>query len=119
MAKKYGFSENELASVMPRDMECVYCGEKMLYPYDLANRKKSATLEHLNHIRPFYKQYGLLLSGLTYCCGSCNSSRGKKSLFEWFAKPYCSPERNNINRATVAEPVRKYIERRIAEGAEW
>jgi len=48
-------------------------------------------------------------SELAVCCGSCNSSRGKLQLSDWFGSPYCRAK--GINEITVAEPVRKYLRR--------
>lgn len=109
MANKFGFSEEELKSVRDRDKRCVYCDKPMIYPWMSSKRRDSATIEHLRETRPFYKHEGLKIEGLVLCCGSCNSSRGKKTLLDWFKKEYCT--KNKINEKTVAEPVKKYLQR--------
>lgn len=71
------------------------------------NRADQATIEHLNFDGPFYWKDGLRKEDLAICCGACNSSRGKKTLADWFKKEYCA--RRNINENTVAEPVKRYL----------
>jgi hypothetical protein len=68
-----------------------------------------ATIEHLNEKRPFYWDEGLKKGGLAICCGSCNSSRGRKTLRDWFASPYCG--QRHISATTVAAPVKRYLRR--------
>jgi len=63
-----------------------------------------ATIEHLNHLPPWNNP-----STVAFCCLSCNASRSNKKLLDWFKKPYCIER--NINYATVARPVREYIEK--------
>lgn len=108
MAKKYGFTEEELKPIRNRDEKCVYCDKPMVKPSTGTDRRNWATVEHLNEKRPFYKEEGLKIEGLVICCFSCNSSRGKKSLKEWFEGSYCT-EKHKINPSTVADVVKKYI----------
>lgn len=68
-----------------------------------------ATIEHLNEHPPFYWKEGLTEEGLAICCGSCNSSRGNKTLREWFRTAYCRERARPINAGTVAEPVKRYL----------
>lgn len=67
------------------------------------------TIEHLNEKPPFYWQDGVREEGLAICCGSCNSSRGDRSLQEWFQTAYCRERNPPINAATVAAPVKTYL----------
>ena len=61
-----------------------------------------ATIEHLNHLPPWDNPKTIAI-----CCGSCNSSRGKKTILEWFKSTYCVEK--NISPATVSQPVLDYI----------
>ncbi len=110
MAKnKFGIPESVLSQMRVRDKACVYCRKAMVYPYVAENCGACATIEHLNFDGPFYWREGLRADDIVLCCGSCNSSRGKKKLTDWFATPYCSHK--NINAKTVAAPVRSYLRR--------
>lgn len=81
----------------------------MVYPY-IANRcMDCATIEHLNFDGPFYWGKGLQAEDIVICCGSCNSSRGVKTLTDWFKTSYCIEK--NVNSSSVAAPVRSYFER--------
>jgi hypothetical protein len=60
------------------------------------------TIEHLNRFPPYNDP-----TTVSFCCWSCNSSRGDKLLIDWFKTPYC--QSRNINAATVTEPVRIYL----------
>lgn len=109
MAKKnYGIPDKVLADIAERDKSCVYCRKVMLYPYQVENRKDSATIEHLNCEPPFHWSDGLREDGIVMCCASCNSSRGAKTLAKWFESQYCI--NRNINADTVAEPVKIYLQ---------
>jgi len=61
-----------------------------------------ATIEHFNNDGPFNEKYNVAI-----CCRRCNSSKGAKSLSDWFETPYCSEEK--INEETVAKPVKEYL----------
>ena len=105
MTKKFGIPEDVLNKIKARDKTCVYC-------HKVFNRASDwhgdwATIEHFREDGPFYWKEGLKEEDLAICCWSCNSSRGKKELLNWFKIPYCI--KNNINKRRVAEPVKKYI----------
>ena len=102
MKDKYGLAEDELDRIRERDENCVYCHKKMVNPCSNNCRFDWATIEHLNHLAPWNNPVTVAI-----CCGSCNSSRGKRKLLDWFKTPYCIQE--NINGETVAEPVKEYI----------
>ena len=104
MLDKYGLKEKDKEKVRLRDTHCVYCGKKMIYPYNPKNRQDSATVEHLNHLPPWNNP-----DTIAYCCGSCNSSRGRQRIIDWFNSKYCVER--NINIDTVSAPVREYIKR--------
>jgi hypothetical protein len=102
MANKYGLPEEELNKIRARDKTCVYCHKLMIIPNGDGRRGDWATIEHLNHLPSWNNP-----ATVAICCWSCNSSRGKKKLIDWFKTPYCLGK--NINENTVTEPVRKYI----------
>ena len=110
MANKFGIPEEELMKIRVRDKNCVYCHKKMIYPYDVTNRKDSTTIEHLNFDGPFYWKENLQIKDIVICCGQCNSSRSIKKLPDWFKTKYCITR--NINKNTVTGPVKKYLKRK-------
>ena len=99
---KYGIPEDELKKIRARDKTCAYCHKEMVRPRIGEDRRRWATIEHLNHLPPWNNPKTIVI-----CCGSCNSSRGKQLLSDWFVTPYCIER--NINEKTVSEPVRKYV----------
>jgi hypothetical protein len=99
----YGISKKDEERIRARDKTCVYCHEKVVDP-KLGDFRKRATIEHLNHLPPWNNPITVVI-----CCGSCNSSRGKQKLLDWFKKPYCVDRDTKINLENVAEPVREYI----------
>lgn len=105
MANKYGISEDVLKKIGARDKNCVYCHKPMIYPYVRKKQRDCATIEHLNHLPPWDNPVTVVI-----CCGSCNSSRGKKLLLNWFLTPYCIERKRGINEQTVAKPVKEYIQ---------
>ena len=107
MANQFGIPENELQKIRNRDKKCVYCHKIMINPYNSKNHKDSATIEHLNPLPPFYWKEGMQIENITICCGSCNSSRGAKKLYDWFKTKYCVER--NINENTISNPVKKYL----------
>ncbi len=102
MLDQYGLDEKDKEMVRLRDKDCVYCHKNMIYPFDVNNRRDSATIEHLNHLPPWNNP-----KTIAYCCGTCNSSRGRRKIKDWFLSKYCLDK--NINFNTVSEPVRDYI----------
>jgi hypothetical protein len=106
---KFGIPEEVLSRIRLRDKNCVYCGKRMLHPFVSTNRNDCATIEHLNYDGPFYWREGLRADDLVLCCWTCNSSRGSKTLPDWFKTPYCV--KRNINSSTVARPVKSYLKR--------
>jgi hypothetical protein len=83
----------------------VYC-EK---PFSRQARKDWPTIEHLSEKPPFYWNDGLKEEGLVICCWSCNSSRGNRTLRDWFQSSYCLERINPINESTVAAAVRDFL----------
>jgi hypothetical protein len=108
MADRFGIPREILQTLRSRDGRCVYCGKK----YSQRLRGDRPTIEHLNERPPFHWEdgvVGLTEDGLVICCGSCNSSRGKKTHREWFTTRYCVDRSTPINERTVAKPVRDYL----------
>jgi hypothetical protein len=105
MSNRLGVPAEAERRIRARDTRCVYCGKS----FSQDSRRNMPTIEHLNERPPFYWQHGLKEEGLAICCGSCNSSRGNKSLREWFRTPYCAERAVPITRHSVAKPVRKYL----------
>jgi len=103
MSNKYGIPEDELKVIRARDKTCVYCHKTMIDPGADGWRGDWATIEHLNYLPPWNNP-----ATVAICCWSCNASRGNKKLLDWFRAPYCMDK--NINKKTVAEPVKKYVE---------
>jgi len=99
---RYGIPDAELDAIRARDQACVYCHKAMRDPADGGWRGDWATIEHLNSDPPFDDP-----ATVAICCGSCNSSRGAKTIAEWFCSDYCRARR--ISLATVAEVVRAYV----------
>ncbi|MDO8408400.1 MAG: hypothetical protein Q7S95_04235, partial [bacterium] len=109
MANKFGIPEEVEQRIRIRDKLCVYCHKRMIYPCVGDKQRDWATIEHFREVGPFYWWDGLREEGLGICCGSCNSSRGRKKLKDWFKTPYCVE--NKINEKTVAKPVKEYTRR--------
>ncbi len=99
---KYGLVEDELNKIRERDRSCVYCHKKMNKPSDCVCQQDWATIEHLNHLPPWDN-----ISTVAICCGSCNSSRGKRRILDWFKSPYC--QERGICLESVARSVREYV----------
>ncbi len=114
MKSKYGIPKNELESIIGNHKNCAYCSKIMIFPYDVNNRKESATIEHLNWEGPFYWSDNLSTQDIVIVCHSCNSSRGVKDLKNWFKSNYCIEK--NINIDTVHKRVKDYINRKYDSG---
>jgi hypothetical protein len=93
--------------IRERDKNCVYCNKKMIKPEIGYRRCDWATFEHFREQGPFYWSEGLKEEDISICCSQCNSSRGKKSLLDWFESPYC--KKRNINIKSVADPVKYFL----------
>ncbi len=95
--------------IRKRDKLCVYCHRAMkLHPHTRGMPTDKATMEHFDEDGGVYwGEKGLNESGLGICCGSCNASRGAKSLGVWFKGEYCIQQK--INKKTVLGPVKKFI----------
>jgi hypothetical protein len=104
MANRFGIPRQVEAAIRVRDRACVYCNCEM-HLAGVAQGK--ASIEHLNHLPPFYWNEGLEADGIAICCISCNSSRGRRTHAQWFKSKYCVER--NINHDTVSAPVKEYL----------
>jgi len=100
---KWGIPDWLEKQVRARDIDCVYCGVRMLdaAPKD-GSRKAVATWEHIINDASIITPDNIAL-----CCASCNSSKGAKSLHDWLLSPYC--KNHGINGDNVADVVKKSL----------
>jgi len=87
----YGIPGKELDPIKARDDVCIYCRKLMSDHLEGHRNGRWETIEHLNYERPFNWNEGSFdINKIAFCCGSCNSSRGKQSISDWFKKetPY-------------------------------
>lgn len=102
---RWGTPADVEAAARKRDKNCVYCGVVFKrYAPGIGGRTRMATLEHINNNDVKSP------SNVVMCCGSCNSSKGTKTLAEWLESEYC--KKNKINEKRVALVVRNWIKRR-------
>jgi hypothetical protein len=104
MKNNYGLPENKLSEISKKYKNCIYCGKEMLKPYQKSNHNDSATIEHLNHLPPWDN-----IETVAFCCGACNSSRGRQKIKDWFKSKYCLEK--GINYNSVDKKVREYIDK--------
>lgn len=116
MTNVFGIPDDVERRIRLRDSRCVYCHCAMKEYRDTRGTPgDKATIEHLRETPPFYWKDGLKEKDIVICCGRCNSSRGKKTLPEWFEAAYC--KERNINAHTVADPVRAYLKAGVDNSA--
>ena len=84
LSNNYGLPEGELKNIRARDLKCVYCHKDMKKPNPSIRRQDWATIEHMNYLPPWNNPKTVAI-----CCFSCNASRGKKKLEDWFKSKYC------------------------------
>jgi len=115
METKYGIPQKDLDTVVERDKNCVYCHKTMISPWNSKNQSDSVTIEHLNHkqdwdsVRTYVSTDQPVPAIIAICCGACNSSRGSKSLYDWFETKYCNE--NKICYENVSQVVKNYIDK--------
>lgn len=101
MPNRWGIPKATEEIVLNRDLNCIYCGIR--FQESDSSRKTGRTWEHItNDIR---------LNGtdnIGLCCGSCNSSKGSKTLQEWLKTQYCTEK--EITPDSVALVVKKHLE---------
>ncbi len=100
MANRWGIPKQVEEIVLQRDRNCIYCGVQFIEADQ--NRKTRRTWEHIiNDIR---------INGpenIALCCGSCNASKGNKTLQEWLTSKYC--ESKKIEAHTIAQVAKTYL----------
>jgi len=89
--------------VKDRDKTCVYCGTLMIETMSPNGARKSVATwdDIINDARIMTRE------NIARCCVACNSSKGTKSLSEWFQSSYC--KKHGINKDTVAEIVKEAL----------
>ena len=94
---RWGIPASLEAEVRRRDKVCIYCGASFLkFPASIGSQRAVATWEHIiNDSRLVTRE------NIARCCGSCNSSKGTKTLSDWLDTSYC--KQRGITRNTVAE----------------
>jgi hypothetical protein len=102
---KWGIPESLENEVKARDLNCVYCGVKFTECSPKSDRKRNAKWEHIDNNR--WNDHSIISLNVARCCAACNSSKGTKSLLEWFASAYC--KERNINQQTVADVVQRFL----------
>lgn len=92
------------AEVRRRDRECIYCHVPFLeYPASIGSRKAVATWEHIvNDARLVSRE------NIARCCGSCNASKGTKTLCDWLDSSYC--KQRGISKDTIARVAQQALE---------
>ena len=113
MSNRFGISRQDEEEILARDNTCVYCHKTMCSYAEIKAMKgvwsDQATIEHLNCNGPFYCKHGLKKEDIVMCCRACNSSRGDRTLPDWFKTDYCRSK--NVNEHTVADSVKTYLNR--------
>jgi hypothetical protein len=86
--------------VREQDRSCVYCGIQMIEKMPQHGPRGSvATWEHIINDASIISR-----ENIARCCVSCNSSKGTKSLSDWFQSSYC--KKHGITIDTVADVVK-------------
>lgn len=89
--------------VRERDRSCVYC--RVVFAADAQDRRRNRSWEHIVNDLTV-----VTLENIALCCIACNSSKGRKTLEEWFQSRYCSA--HGIGPGTVAPVVRAVLGQR-------
>jgi hypothetical protein len=102
MGNRWGIPKDVEEFVKQRDLFCVYCG--ISFSDNIPTHKTRPTWEHIiNDIK---------INGtdnITLCCGSCNASKGTKTLEDWLNGKYCKTK--GITKVTVAPVIEEYLNR--------
>jgi hypothetical protein len=65
------------------------------------------SIEHIEN--ETWKKNPAVLGDLAICCGSCNSSKGKKELMKWLNSP--NGKGSEINKNKLAPIIKKWIKK--------
>lgn len=102
MANRWGIPKDVEELVRQRDVCCVYCGVQ--FTSSSVSFKSRPTWEHIiNDIK---------INGpdnISLCCGSCNASKGRKTLEAWLNSSYCIAK--GITKNSVAVVVKEVLEK--------
>jgi len=99
---RWGIPDAVEKKVRKRDKLCVYCHIKLReYPRAIGVPRNKATWEHINN-----DDLRLAINVVRYC-GACNTSKGTKTLLQWFESEYC--KERNINERTVRAAVKNWL----------
>lgn len=79
MSNKWNIPLDLENKIRLRDIVCFYCKKEFKN-----NHKDMATWEHIDNNAKHITEDNIVL-----CSGSCNSSKGIKSIKEWVKSPYC------------------------------
>ena len=102
MANRWGIPKDVEETVKKRDLCCVYCG--IQFTSSLVSFKSRPTWEHIvNDIKIDSPD------NISLCCGSCNASKGAKTLEVWLKSNYCISK--GITKNSVASVVKLHFDR--------
>jgi 5-methylcytosine-specific restriction endonuclease McrA len=90
MANKWNIPKELEEKIRKRDKSCVYCHKEFKNTH-----KDRVTWEHIDNNEKNISEENIVL-----CCGSCNSSKGTKSLKEWLDSDYC--KKLGINKDNIS-----------------
>jgi len=103
MANVYGIGHDLEKKLRATHKKCVFCGIAMkTHAHSKGTPGDKATFEHLDNNGSMNKENNVVM-----CCGSCNSSKGTKSLATWLKSDYC--KKYGITKNSVASVVKKYL----------
>lgn len=104
-ASRWGITVAVQETVIDRDKRCVYCHTRFKqHVRGRGGRVHMATWEHIDNDGDCSDR------NVALCCCACNSSKGTKTLAEWFESEYCKERK--ISASRVAPVVRNWIKRR-------
>lgn len=103
MANRWGIPKDVEDLVIKRDMACVYCG--VAFVHSILTHKTRPTWEHIINDIKINGPENIVL-----CCGSCNASKGAKTLEEWLKSNYCISK--GITQNSVAPVVKLHFDKR-------
>ena len=107
MKERWNIPEALQIVVRARDKKCVYCGVKLTERSATTDRKTNGTWEHINNAR--WSDQSIISDNVVRCCDSCNSSKGTKSLKQWFVSRYCMDR--GIDHNSVADIVKEFLKK--------
>lgn len=79
MSNKWHIPRKLEEKIRSRDKKCIYCHKE--FGKEIKDR---AEWEHIDN-----DENNITEENIALCCGSCNRSKGAKSLKEWLKSKYC------------------------------